>query len=90
MVKTAFDHNLTTTQKATLIFAKVIGRSDPADFLYIDLLCRELDDLLFVLVLFAFQQLSHRVGDVLLHGVGHVHIGWIPRRWYRQMSVYLL
>ncbi len=54
MVKTAFDHNLTTTQNATIIFAKVIGRSDPADFLYLDLLCRELDDLLFVLVLFTF------------------------------------
>ena len=43
-------------------------------FHFVDLLCRELDDLLFFLVLFAFQQLSHRVGDVLLHGVGHVHI----------------
>ncbi len=31
MVKTAFDHNLTTTQNATIIFAKVIGRSNPAD-----------------------------------------------------------
>ena len=53
---------------------KDIGRIAPADFLYIDLLRRELDDLLFVLVLFAFQQLSHRVGDILLHRVGHVHI----------------
>ena len=43
-------------------------------FHFVDLLCRKLDDLLFVLVLFAFQQLSHRVGDILLHRVGHVHI----------------
>ena len=75
MVKTAFDHNLTTTQNATLLFANTVGRIAPADFLYIDLLRRELDDLLFVLVLFAFQQLSYRVCDVLLQGVGHVHIG---------------
>ena len=54
---------------------KVIGRIAPADFLYIDLLRRELDDLLLVPVLFAFQQLSHRVGNILLHGVSHVHIG---------------
>ena len=39
------------------------------------MLCRELDDLLFVLVLFAFQQLSHRVGDILLHSVSYMHIG---------------
>ena len=44
-------------------------------FHFVDLLCRELDDLLFVLVSFAFQQFSHRVCDVLLHGVSHVHIG---------------
>ena len=54
---------------------KDIGRIAPADFLYIDLLRLELDDLLLALVLFAFQQLSHRVCDVLLHGVSHVHIG---------------
>ena len=43
-------------------------------FHFVDLLRREPDDLFFVLVLFAFQQLSHRVGDILLHGVSHVHI----------------
>ena len=48
------DRNLTTTQNATLVFIKVIGRIAPADFLYIDLLRRKLDDLLLALVLGLF------------------------------------